>query len=241
MRNLSARLTSWPLGFFGLLREDARRLIALKARVLVERGVGRRGNLSFIGRLLVVLFPGHGRPQRDDFGGVFVDQQDVLVRMGFLLAAVLLLVLRGLGGTLATALRTVDGHIRGALQRQGTGGNPAGIALRRHAESGQGTLEDREQAMNPVVGLGLAELNLQPMHGLQGIGFLVDEDKEQFVCHLRQAAFGATAALAVAYLAFPGLVWRREGSIGRSKGWQHTGELFVRQAGRSQALSRSVL
>ena len=43
--------------FFWLLREDARRLIALKARVLVERGVGRIGNLSFIGRFLVVLFP----------------------------------------------------------------------------------------------------------------------------------------------------------------------------------------
>ena len=66
--------------------------------------------------------------------GLSVDQQDVLVRMGFLLAAVLLLLLRGIGGTLATALRTVDGHSRGALQRQGTGGNPAGITLRRHAE-----------------------------------------------------------------------------------------------------------
>ena len=173
MRNLSATLNSWPLGFFWLLREDARRLIALKARVLVERGVGRRGHLSFIGRLLVVLFPGHGRPQRDDFGGVCVDQQDVLVRRGFLLAAGLLLVLRGIGGTLATALRTVDGHSRGALQRQGTGGNPAGITLRRHAKSGQGTLEDREQAMHPGVGLGLAELKWSTMHGLQGIGFLL--------------------------------------------------------------------
>ena len=75
--------------------------------------------------------------------------------------------------------------------------------------------------MNPVVGLGLG-LKLQTMHGLQGIGFLVDEDKEQFVCHLRQAAFYATAALALAYLAFPGLVWRIVDSIGRSKGWQHS-------------------
>ena len=56
--------------------------------------------------------------------------------MRFLLAAVLLLLLRGLGGPLATALRAVDGHIRRALQRQGAGGNPAGGALRRHTESG---------------------------------------------------------------------------------------------------------
>ena len=34
--------------------------------------------------------------------------------------------------------------------------------------------------MNPVVGLGVID-KLQTMHGLQRIGFLVDEDKEQFV------------------------------------------------------------
>ena len=203
--------------------------------------MGRIGHLSFSGRFLVVLFPGHGRPQRDDFGGGFVDQQDVLVRLGFLLAAVLLLLLRGIGGTLATALRAVHGHLGGALKGQGTGGNPARIALWRHAESGEGTLEDREQAMHPGVGLGWAERTWQTMHDVQGMGCLVDEDKEQFVCHLRQAAFGATAALALAHLAFPGLVWRIKDSRGRSKGWQHTGELFVRQAGRGQELSRSVL
>ena len=81
MRNLSATLNSWPLGFFGLLREDARRLIALKARVLVERGVGRIGNLSFIGRFLVMLLPGHGRPQIDDLTRMFIDQEDILVGM----------------------------------------------------------------------------------------------------------------------------------------------------------------
>ena len=77
--------------------------------------MGRRGNLPLIGRFLVVLFAGHGRSQIDDFVGVFVHQQDVLVRMRFLLAAVLLPLLRGIGGTWATALGAVNGHIRGAL------------------------------------------------------------------------------------------------------------------------------
>ena len=95
--------------------------------------------------------------------------------------------------------------------------------------------------MYSIVGLWLAQSELQAVHGLQRIGFLVDEDKEQFLCHLRQAAFGATAALAVAHLAFPGLVWRIEDSIGRSKGWQHPCKLVVRQSGRGQKLSRSVL
>jgi hypothetical protein len=70
---------------------------------------------------------------------------------------------------------------------------------------------------------------------------LVDEYQEPFVCHLRHAAFGATAALAVAPLAFPGLGWQREASRGRSKGWQHPRTLVVRQSGRGQKLSRSVL
>ena len=60
--------------------------------------------------------------------------------------------------------------------------------------------------MNPRVGLGLAQSKLQAVHGLQRIGLLVDEDKEQLVFRLRQDAFGAAAALALAHLAFPGLV-----------------------------------
>ncbi len=78
--------------------------------------------------------------------------------MGLLLAAGLLLLLRGMGGTLTTALGAVNGHIGGALQRQGAGGNPARVALRRHPESGEGPLQDGQQVMNPVVGLGLTQL-----------------------------------------------------------------------------------
>ena len=95
--------------------------------------------------------------------------------------------------------------------------------------------------MNPVVGLGLAQLELQAVHGLQRIGLLVDKDKEQLVFHLRQAAFGAAAALALAHLAFPSLLWRIENSIGRSKGREQTRKLVVCQSGRGEELSRSVL
>ena len=56
--------------------------------------------------------------------------------MRFLLAAVLLLLLRGIGGTLATAFGAVYDYIGGAFKRQGAGGDPARVALRRHAESG---------------------------------------------------------------------------------------------------------
>ena len=95
--------------------------------------------------------------------------------------------------------------------------------------------------MNPIVGLWLAQIELQAVHGLQRIGLLVDEEKEPLVCHLWQDAFGAATALALAHLAFPGLVWRIEYSIRRSKGRQHMRKLVVRQSGRGQELSRSVL
>ena len=103
---------------------------------------------------------GCGWSQIDDFAGVFVDQEQVLVRMRFLLAAIVLLLLGGVGWALATALRAVDGQIRGTLKRQGTGSDPAGVTLRRHAKRGQGALQDGQHVMNPVVGLGLAQLEL---------------------------------------------------------------------------------
>src|SRR5207245_7990540 len=116
--------------FFGLRGQDSRRLRALQAGVLGKRGVGWGGHLRLLSRLLVVLLAGHGRPQRDDFVGVCVHQQEVLVRRRFRLAAVLLLVLRGVGRALATALGAVNGHIGGALERQAAGGDPARVALR---------------------------------------------------------------------------------------------------------------
>ena len=138
----------------------ARRRIALKARVLVKRGMGRIGNRLLLGGFLGVLFAGHGRSQRDDFVGVCVHQEEVFVRLGLLLAAGLLLLLGGMGGPWATALRAVDGHSRGALSRQGAGGNPARITLWRQPERGEGPLQDGQHMMHPVVGLGVAQLEL---------------------------------------------------------------------------------
>ena len=45
---------------------------------------------------------GCGWSQIDDFAGVFVDEEQVLVRMRFLLAAIVLLLLGGVGWALAT-------------------------------------------------------------------------------------------------------------------------------------------
>src|SRR2546425_1012954 len=95
-----------------------------------------RSAIPSVVRRKTSLTIGHRRPQIDHFLGVFVDQQEVLLRMCFLLAAVLLLLLRGVDGTLTTALGAVYDLIGGPLKRQGAGGDPARVALWRHAESG---------------------------------------------------------------------------------------------------------
>src|SRR5712664_3207583 len=71
--------------------------------------------------------------------------------------------------------------------------------------------------MNPVVGLGLAQPELQAVHRLQRIRLLIDKKKEQLVCHLRQDAFGAATDLPLAYLPLPGLGRWIQRCIGRSK------------------------
>src|SRR5215831_14756979 len=94
--------------------------------------------------------------------------------------------------------------------------------------------------MNPVVCLGLAQPKVQAVHGLQGIGLLIDEDKKQLVFHLGQEAFGATAHLPLAYFALPGFIQRITSGIGRDKRWQYTQKLLVGQASRGEKVSSSI-
>src|SRR5262245_49642775 len=95
--------------------------------------------------------------------------------------------------------------------------------------------------MNPVVGLGLAQIELQAMHSLQRIGLLKNEQEQQFVCHLWQGASGPAPDSTLARLALQGLVRRIQRHIGSSKYWQQTRKLCMRQSGRGKKLSRSIL
>src|SRR5215510_1687616 len=91
--------------------------------------------------------------------------------------------------------------------------------------------------MNPIVGLGLTQLKGQAMHSLEGIGLLIDENKEQLIFQLRQATFRATPNLAAACVAIPGFVQRIAGGIGGLKGWQQQQKLFMCQSSCAQKLS----
>lgn len=170
--------------------------------VLVERRVYGRDHLSLISGFFVVFFAGLGRPEVHHFAGHLVDEQQIFIGMGLLFPAVMLVVHHGILWTLATAFRPVNGQGRRTLQGQRADGHPARIALRRHAESGEGPLEDGEQVMHPVVGLRLAQLALPAVHGVQRMRLLVDEDEAQLVFHRQQDACGAATPLTLAPLAF---------------------------------------
>jgi len=185
LRNLSAPLNSWPLGFFWLLREDARRLIALKARVLIQRGIDRGRHLVLIGRFLVVGLARDGRAKIDHFRGRLIDQQDVLVGMGLLLAAVGLPLLGGLDRALPAAFGPIDGPIRCPFPRQRVLRHTACIAFWPHAKVCERLLQDREQTVNPGIGLGLAQVKLSCMHDVERMRLCVDENEQEFIRHAR--------------------------------------------------------
>jgi hypothetical protein len=71
--------------------------------------------------------------------------------------------------------------------------------------------------MNPVVGLGLAQLAVQAMQSVQRLGLVKDEEEQQFVFHLWQGACRPTTDATLARLALQGLVRRIQRCIGGRK------------------------
>jgi hypothetical protein len=134
-----------------------------------------------------------------------------------------------------------------SFMRMPYGGRPAVcggwacLACWGPGEIGSGARQDREQVMHPVGGLGLAQPEWQAVHRLQRIRLRRDKKKEQLVCQLRQDASGAATDLPWAYLPVPGLVRWLKRCIGRSTRREQTHKLCMRQSGRGQKLSRSVL
>jgi hypothetical protein len=92
------------------------------------------------------------------------------------------------------------------------------IALGRHFQIGQCAPQHRQQPMNPVVGLRLAQSKLQAVQGLQRRGLLIDQNEQQFVFKRLQSSLGTTARLAVARFALRRLIRRAERNVGGFKG-----------------------
>ena len=128
------------MAFFGLHGQDTFRLIALKTCVLVKGSVKGIDNRRLIGGFLVVHFARLGRTEIDHFAGYLIDQQDVLVGMRLLFAAVVLLLRGVILGALAAALCPINRPIGGALQGEVVGSDLARIAFWGQAETGSGAL-----------------------------------------------------------------------------------------------------
>ena len=102
----------------------------MKASVFIELGVGRITDLSLIGHLLVVPLPGSRRAKIGDFRGLFVDQQNVLIGMRFLLAAVALLLSFVVFRALPSSFRAINRKLWHALRGQVRLGDLIAISLR---------------------------------------------------------------------------------------------------------------
>ena len=197
--------------------------------------------MRLIGGFLVGHCASAGRPQKDSLARMVVYQQQVFLRRRLLLAAGMLLVQGGILGALAAALRPIQGDMGGARQQAGAGGDRARVACRRPSQIGSGALQDGPPGMPPRVGLGLAPSAWHAVQGVQRMGLLLDKEEEHRICRLQHDTCGATPDLPLAHGACAGLVRRRAGCRGRSTCRQHTRTCLVRQAGRGEKLSWSVL
>ena len=124
------------MAFFRLHGEDTFRFIALKTCVFVKGRVAGIGARRLIGGFLVMRFAWLSWTKIDHCARHLIDQQDVLLGMRLLLAAVVRLLRGGLLGALAATLRPINGHMGGALQGEGVSGDLARIAFGGHAEIG---------------------------------------------------------------------------------------------------------
>ena len=91
---------------------------------------------------------------------MFIDQQKVLVRVGLLLATVVLFLLGPVRRALTAAFGAINRQLWGPFPGQWAGGHTPRLAFWLHPEVGQRVLEDGQQMMHPVVCLSLAQIEV---------------------------------------------------------------------------------
>jgi hypothetical protein len=206
------------------------RLVALKAAILVQRGLPRVADGLRVGHLLVVRLAGVGVAQIADPSGLRIHNHDVLVAVSFLPPAVVLGLFFRAFRALATPLGAVNDEVeRLALTPLVTRELP-GVAFGEEAQVIQRPQQDRQQAVDPAVDPGLAQVKGAAQQFLQRIRLLVDQDEQQLVLEATQDAPAAAAGPPLAGLPRPGLV--RRGGAGRraSESRQQLLELLGRQS-----------
>src|SRR5262245_20052299 len=164
---LSAAVSS-PRGgfFFRLASRLDRRLVPLESGILVEYRLRRVADVFLIRNLLVVGLPGVGPAQEANAFTGDVRDDDVLVAVRFLLAAVVRGLFFRVFRPLPTPFRAIDDEPRPRPARRLTAGEVAGVALRQGAQLREARVQDGQQPVNPVVHPWLAQLEEFAQEGL---------------------------------------------------------------------------
>src|SRR3954447_11772143 len=111
-----------------------------------------------------------------------------------------------------------------------------GVPLRANAEIVKGRLQDRQQPMDPMIRLRLAQVEELALDDLQRIGLEVDQDEQELLLGSMQESLATSAGRTLAGLAGNGLVRGIQPLIGPAEGGQQPLELRDRQSCEGQKL-----
>src|SRR3954452_7844176 len=101
-----------------------------------------------------------------------------------------------------------------------------GIPLRANAEIVKGRLQDRQQPMDPMVRLRLAQVKEFAHDDLQRIGLEVDQEKQELLLGSVQGSLVPSAGRTLAGTTGDGLVRGIQSLIGPAEGGQQPLELW---------------
>jgi hypothetical protein len=160
--------------------------------------------------------------------------------MGFLLAAVVLPLLGWLDRALTAAFGPIDGQIRYPFPRQRVPRHAPGLACGLHAQVGERLVQDGEQTVHPGVSLGLTQVKLSCMHGLERMRLLVDDNEQEFIRHARERTRGSASYTALSWLAFVCQLAGIALEVCGLKSGQQLQKFLQREAGRCEKIAGSV-
>ena len=189
----------------------------MKALVFIQDRVRRIANRFGVHDLFVMHFPGIRLTQIPDALGLGIDHHDVLVTMRFLLATVAQGLFDRVFRALTATIGAVDNQLRRFLMAVFMGSKLVGHAGRQHAQIVQRWRQNRQQPLDPPVRARLAQPKDFTQQGLQRIGLLLHQAKQQFLLCRAQLPFAPPSCLALADTAVRSFVPRVYGRIGGAK------------------------
>src|SRR6266498_2769107 len=193
-------------------------LITLESGILVQGGPRRVGDPFLIGHLFVVRLAGVRSAEVVNPFAPGVDEDHVLVAMLLLAPAVKKGLFFGVFRLLAAPLGGVDDQSRRFPGSALGLGKVPGVPLGEDSQVVQGRAQDRQQPMNPIIHLRRTQVKEFAHDGLKRIGLEVDQEKQELILGLLQAALATPTNSTLSRLAVGGSVGRVELLIRSGKG-----------------------